>query len=152
QNIPYPLTVTATNINSIALAKGAPSGNQLYGMHALALSSDSLSICSVGANYTGQLGNGNQNARSFLECDVASLVSIEENPTLEIVVYPNPSAGQLYIETEFPFENAQLSDATGRTIQSFDLHAGVNEMRFPSLQSGTYFIQIGEERLKWVVE
>ncbi|MDP4800028.1 MAG: T9SS type A sorting domain-containing protein, partial [Crocinitomicaceae bacterium] len=69
-----------------------------------------------------------------------------------VQIYPNPSAGQLYIETELPFENAQLSDATGRTIQSFDLHAGVNEMRFPSLQSGTYFIRMGEQCVKWVVE
>ena len=85
------------------------------------------------------------------ECDY--LVGLEENAFLRSVqIYPNPSAGQLYIETELPFENAQLSDATGRTIQSFDLHAGVNEMRFPSLQSGTYFIRMGEQCVKWVVE
>lgn len=69
-----------------------------------------------------------------------------------ILIYPNPSAGELHIETDFPIKNAKLSDATGRAIQSFNLHAGINQMRFSSLQPGTYFIEIGEDRLKWVVE
>ncbi len=144
QNIPYPLTVLSTNINSIALAAGAPSGNQLYGMHALALSSDSLSICSVGANYIGQLGNGNQNARSFLECDVASFVSIKENPSLTLAVYPNPSAGIFTIEA--PLEAGQvivLFDLNGQQVFSQEiLNSGFNLAVETNLTSGMYLLKL----------
>ena len=88
-----------------------------------------------------------------LEFKHVYLVGLEENAFLRSVqIYPNPSAGRLYIESELPFENAQLSDATGRTIHSFDLQAGVNQMHFPSLQSGTYFIRKDGQCVKWVVE
>lgn len=144
QNIPYPLTVLSTNINSIALAAGAPSGNQLYGMHALALSSDSLSICSVGANYIGQLGNGNQNARSFLECDVASFVSIKENPSLTLAVYPNPSAGIFTIEA--PLEAGQvivLFDLNGQQVFSQEiLNSGFNQSLQTKLKPGLYLLKL----------
>ncbi len=144
QNIPYPLTVVSTNINSIKLAAGAPSGNQLYGMHALALSSDSLSICSVGANYTGQLGNGNQNARSFLECDVASFVSIEENPSLALAIYPNPSSGKFTIEA--PLEAGQviaLFDLNGQQVFSQEiLNSGFNQSLQTKLTPGLYLLKL----------
>jgi hypothetical protein len=85
------------------------------------------------------------------ECDY--LVGLEENTFMRSVqIWPNPSAGDLYIESELPFINILLNDATGQTIESFDLKAGVNQMHFPSLQSGTYFIRKDGQCVKWVVE
>ena len=85
------------------------------------------------------------------ECDY--LVDLDEITFMRSVkIWPNPSAGDLYIESELPFVNIQLTDATGRTIQSFDLKAGVNQLHFPSLQSGTYFIRKDGQCVKWVVE
>ena len=90
--------------------------------------------------------------KPFYANDCEYLVGVEENQMLELAIYPNPSAGQLYIESELPLENIQLTDAIGRTIQSFDLQAGVNQMRFSSLHPGTYFIRKDEQCVKWVVE
>lgn len=144
QNTPYPLTVVSTNINSIALAEGAPSGNQLYGMHAIAISSDSLSLCTVGANYTGQLGTGTTSSRNYLECDVASLVSIEENPSLALTVYPNPSSGKFTIEA--PFEAGQviaLYDLNGQKVFSQEiLNSGFNLAVETNLTSGMYLLKL----------
>lgn len=149
---PTPCFFTATNFASLAPATGISNGFQTFGFHAIAISNDHLSLCSVGNNFCGALGNGTTTSSTYFECDVASLVSIEENPILELSIYPNPSSGQLYIESELPFENIQLTDATGRTIQSFDLKAGINPMHFPGLQSGTYFIRKDGQCVKWVVE
>ncbi len=90
--------------------------------------------------------------KPFYANDCEYLVGVEENQMLELAIFPNPSAGQLYIESELPLENIQLTDAIGRTIQSFDLQAGVNQMRFSSLHPGTYFIRKDEQCVKWVVE
>lgn len=152
QNLPAPVSLLAHS--KFALAEGGTdaSGTALYGLHVLSISPDSLSICSVGANYGGQLGIGNTSNRSSFECDVESLASTIELTRNNFKLYPNPSVGELSIETALPIKNAKLSDATGRTIQSFNLHAGINKMRFSSLQPGTYLIEMGEERLKWVVE
>jgi hypothetical protein len=77
---------------------------------------------------------------------------VDEYQILELSIFPNPSSGQLYIESELPFENIQLTDATGRTIHTFGLQAGINQMHFPGLQSGTYFIRKDGQCVKWVVE
>jgi hypothetical protein len=90
--------------------------------------------------------------KPFYANDCEYLVGVEENQMHKLAIYPNPSAGQLYIESELPLENIQLTDAIGRTIQSFDLQAGVNQMRFSSLHPGTYFIRKDEQCVKWVVE
>jgi hypothetical protein len=90
--------------------------------------------------------------KPFYANDCEYLVGMEENQMHKLAIYPNPSAGQLYIESELPLENIQLTDAIGRTIQSFDLQAGVNQMRFSSLHPGTYFIRKDEQCVKWVVE
>lgn len=90
--------------------------------------------------------------KPFYANDCEYLVGVEENQMHKLAIYPNPSAGQLYIESELPLENIQLTDAIGRTIQSFDLQAGVNPMRFSSLHPGTYFIRKDEQCVKWVVE
>jgi hypothetical protein len=90
--------------------------------------------------------------KPFYANDCEYLVGVEENQMHKLAIYPNPSAGQLYIESELPLENIQLTDAIGRTIQSFDLQAGVNPMRFSSIHPGTYFIRKDEQCVKWVVE
>ncbi len=144
QNMPYPLTVSSTNINSIALAEGAPSGNQLYGMHAIAISSDSLGLCTVGANYTGQLGIGTTSSRNYLECDVASLVGIEENPSIALAVYPNPSAGKFTIEA--PLDAGQvlaIFNLNGQQVFTQEiLNSGFNQCLETNLTPGLYLLKL----------
>lgn len=152
QNLPAPVSLLAHS--KFALAEGGTdaSGTALYGLHVLSISPDSLSICSVGANYVGQLGIGNTSNRSSFECDVESLASLTDIPSSAIRIYPNPSSGQLNMEASSAIDNATLTDAFGRVIQKFDLKAGLNHFNFPDLTAGTYFIQTGTSVLKWVVE
>ena len=152
QNLPAPVAQQAHN--KFALAEGGTdaSGSALYGLHVLSIATDSLSICSVGANYVGQLGIGNTSNRSSFECDVASLASLTEIPLAAIQIYPTPSSGQLNMEASSAFQNATLTDAQGRLLHKFDIQAGLNHFNYPDLISGTYFIQIGTSVLKWVVE
>jgi hypothetical protein len=147
QNTPYPLTLTATNINSIALAEGAPSGNQLYGMHALALSNDSLSICTVGANYTGQLGIGSTASRNYFDCDVAPLVGIAENPIIELSIYPNPTNGKFTIEAPFEArQQVQIFNVNGQRVYSYEVLNASIQLSFEiNLPQGLYLLKLINE-------
>jgi alpha-tubulin suppressor-like RCC1 family protein len=152
QNLPVPVSLQAHS--KFALAEGGTdaSGSALYGLHVLSIAPDSLSICSVGANYAGQLGIGNTLSRSSFECDVASLANTEILAQDVTQIYPNPSSGQLYIEATSALHNATLTDAQGRMLHQFDLQTGLNQFNFLDLLPGSYFIQTGTSVLKWVVE
>ncbi len=157
QNTPYPLTLLSTNINSIALAEGAPSGNQLYGMHVLALSNDSLSICTVGANYTGQLGIGTTSSRNYFECDVEPITGIDEKPSIELSLYPNPTTGKFTLEAPFEAgQQVQIFNVNGQQVYSHEILNASIQLSFEmNLPQGLYLLklinqegsQIGSSRL-----
>lgn len=153
QTAPY-LLGNASNfdINAFSISRTPAFSASFLGAHVLTLSADHSSICSVGSNNFGQLGNGTTTSRSYFDCDLSAQANILENNTKELLLFPNPSSGALFVETEHALQNVQLTDATGRSLQSFDLHIGINELTISNLKPGTYFIQTGTAVLKWVVE
>ena len=95
----------------------------------------------------------NYNTNPDIWCvTMSSTLETTEFSKSSVLIYPNPSSGALFIETEHALQNVQLTDATGRSLQSFDLHIGINELTISNLKPGTYFIQTGTAVLKWVVE
>ncbi|MCI4668951.1 MAG: aryl-sulfate sulfotransferase [Bacteroidia bacterium] len=60
------------------------------------------------------------------------------------MVFPNPTQNTLFVEWEKPV-NAELFDLNGRVLSTYQLQAGRNEIQVPELQTGIYFLRIGEK-------
>jgi len=144
QFLPTPCSFNSTNFESLEPATGASNGFQTFGFHALAIAVDQLSICSVGENFCGTLGNGTIISSTTFECDVASLVSIEENPNLALAVYPNPSSGKFTIEA--PLEAGQviaLFDLNGQLVyRQMLMNSGFSQTLDIELNPGIYLFQL----------
>lgn len=72
--------------------------------------------------------------------ETCSAIGIEEISKGSFVkVYPNPVAGNLFIETEKPSQ-LSISDVLGKVVYTGELKEGVNEIEINVLQAGVYFI------------
>jgi hypothetical protein len=118
----------------------------------LAISSDSLSICSAGANYVSQLGIGTISDRYFLDCDVASLAGIESLNEIKINIYPNPASEMLTISLPENTSNSDciLFDNVGKEVMQFVIYGGENVVDISELTSGIYVIQINSQISKLI--
>jgi hypothetical protein len=131
--------------NQFALAQGSTdvSGTTLYGLHVLAISSDSLSICSVGANYASQLGTGTTTDRYSLDCDVAQLAGIESLVEIQINIFPNPTSHSITIKTEKNMNQSfSIFDQMGREVFKGKLIGTETEVNLSSLSKGIYTLKI----------
>lgn len=106
-------------------------------------------------NYQYITGNG------FCPDDTSSVVvtitncnwlSVDENALEEMSLYPNPSAGLVYIESSFSEGNFKLeiTDVNGRTIEagSNTVLPGMNTVNLSHVQKGTYFFKLSNEYAK----
>jgi hypothetical protein len=116
-------------------------------MHVLALSNDSLSICTVGANYTGQLGIGTTSSRNYFECDVEPITGIDEKPSIELSLYPNPTTGKFTLEAPFEAgQQVQIFNVNGQRVFSQPiLNSGLNVSLEPNLPQGLYLLKLINE-------
>jgi len=138
---------------SISTAKGATNGTNLFGYHAVGLNIEASSFCTVGANYAGQLGNGNTSDRFFFICDVASLVSAKElTGSSSFSIFPNPAENILTLEFEGGTigEVIVVEDQQGRVVlnsicQSTQLHLDISK-----LLPGCYHIFIGADSKRFI--
>jgi len=151
----YPTSIsTGEQYKMIALAKGSDDGTTLYGHHAVAISADSLTICSVGANYQGQLGIGSTTARYAFECDIFSLAAISEKQENRINIYPNPTSEEFTISLSENIDNMEciLSDNTGKEVKRYKLTGIETEINISDIISGIYFIKVGDNTRKIIIE
>jgi alpha-tubulin suppressor-like RCC1 family protein len=145
QNAPF-LLGNALNydINAFSLSKTPIFSASLMGAHVLTLSADHSSICSVGSNDFGQLGNGTITSRSYFDCDLSAQANIIENNTIELAIYPNPSAGKFTIEA--PLVAGQVIDLynlNGQQVFSQEiLNSVVNSSLEVNLTPGMYVLKL----------
>ena len=82
----------------------------------------------------------------YEDVDCINGISTVENNRL--YVYPNPSNGQLSIEGVLPESEFQLFDLSGKLIKSSSLVNSSTDIS--NLNLGSYFIQIGSNRVRFV--
>ena len=72
--------------------------------------------------------------------------------TLNLIVYPNPTTGELRIENgELKIENVAIYDVMGRLLQSKIVNQKSKiELDISHLSSGIYFLRIDEKTVKVV--
>ena len=98
------------------------------------------------------------------DCDaiISDLHGVEENgPSTgsgtegseALVVYPNPTNGILFVRTHAvrPYEEYRITNITGQTVLSGNITAETQQIDVSGLPEGMYFICIGSETRKFVV-
>jgi len=85
--------------------------------------------------------------------------SINETETATILVYPNPTNGELKIDNgELKIENFEIFNIMGQPVMQGKLHdngeptCSFTTINIESLPSGMYFLRIGEKVVKFVKE
>jgi hypothetical protein len=83
---------------------------------------------------------------------------IEEQETIETQfnVYPNPTNGVLVVETRhassLPAATYRIINLMGQNVQTGSLNAEPQQIDVSDLPQGMYFISVGEETRKFVVQ
>lgn len=72
----------------------------------------------------------------------ASLVSLVEHE-MDVLVYPNPVADELFISNVKDTQKGVLFDVTGQKVKSFKLVDGLNSVSVKELAKGTYILKVG---------
>jgi alpha-tubulin suppressor-like RCC1 family protein len=143
-----------TGSPTLALAVGSTNsaGTLLYGAHAIGIAVDSQSICSVGANYLGQLGSGNTSTVSSFLCGIGDLSSVSTLEMNTFQIYPNPASTELNVQIEDESSTAILRDISGRILANIPLKAGTNTIDIHTFSPGNYLVEINGAVAKFVVE
>jgi hypothetical protein len=138
----------------MALSVGATdaSGTSLYGEHVVAIAVDNLSICTVGANYQGQLGIGSTTASFSFQCGIGDLSAVEVVASSLINVSPNPASGEIHVEVESAHSTCVIRDLSGRIVGEYSLQTGTNTLDIHSFLPGTYLFDINGSVKKIMIQ
>lgn len=99
------------------------------------------------ASYTITLPSSSFFTVSRISTDGCEVFSLPYNPSLgieelanQIHVYPNPTPGNITIDTSTPIRDVQVLDVQGRTVKT--ITDGKHEISVSELESGTYYLII----------
>ncbi len=81
---------------------------------------------------------------SVIKQRAESIDSIKENLN-SFKFYPNPTAGQLFVETKGNIEEFSVMDITGKSIRTYNSSAKRMEIDVSDLSSGIYFLKYFKE-------
>lgn len=70
-----------------------------------------------------------------------TFLSVEEDSFNAIVIYPNPTNGQLFLANNTSFNQLTVYSMDGKLVAQKNLHTGNNEMHF-NLNTGLYVLQL----------
>jgi len=88
---------------------------------------------------------------TFIDCDATNIKEIETDNT--IVVYPNPAKNSLTINTKHNKGTIQIYDVYGRVVTSYKVNGKLTyTINISKLNSGIYFIKIGNQTAKFIKE
>ena len=91
--------------------------------------------------------NGSQQAimQPYKGITYTSTSTVDETFT-KVLVYPNPSDGVLYIESDFT-ENSvlQITDLLGKSIKTIAVNKGENKIQIKNLPPNFYFVRVNEK-------
>jgi hypothetical protein len=86
----------------------------------------------------------NEGVSRALDVNVNIITALPEKEISGIKVYPNPSAGILFIEFEGSsnWESLRLVNSIGQEIQKFQQTGNMDRIRIENLKKGLYIIQL----------
>ncbi|MFN8310445.1 MAG: T9SS type A sorting domain-containing protein [Chitinophagales bacterium] len=67
-------------------------------------------------------------------------------------IFPNPASNVVYISGTVLNESVMINDLTGRVIGVYNTQANITTISTENLSSGSYFVVLGNKRVKLIVE
>lgn len=136
------------DVYNIWAAKGATESGSVFGHHTLLLKNASLNvICAAGANYTYQLGNGNDALNLSFECETGDLdvtSYLSENQMNTVLIYPNPTSDLITINlNDIPSANIVIYNSSGKRVKEKEI-VNHEKISLKDFDAGIYFYEIIE--------
>ena len=79
----------------------------------------------------------------------SDIVALRQDDQNKLFTYPNPATD--YINIQAPVVGIlSIFDAGGRLVQQRQCQKGINRVRITGLSAGIYYLQIGEEKIRFV--
>lgn len=101
----------------------------------------------VNGTYAIVVSNGNCNDTS--NCVVVSYIGLNENQTIDVDIYPNPTTNEVNITFESSSALMIIRDAHGKMIQMQTIQSG-ESISLENIQNGIYFFELTTEQGKTV--
>ena len=80
-------------------------------------------------------------------------ITIEQYDNIAINIFPNPASHYLKIQSEALIgEIAQIFNVNGQLVKEFQHQSPITNLPITNLPSGTYFIKIGQQVKKLIIE
>lgn len=77
--------------------------------------------------------------RFFRRYKLNDLVALENNVVVDFIIYPNPSSGNIYVQSSTTWDKLEVFDLAGRRIQSYDSY--LENLLISDLEAGVYSLQ-----------
>ena len=76
------------------------------------------------------------------------LLSVDDNHSISLNIFPNPASDYLQIESQFPLENIRLYDMSGRKVAETNTTNPTTTLDISSLRNGMYTLNVGSFNAK----
>lgn len=126
----------------ISAATGLAYSGYIYGFHSIGIKNDSSSLCAVGANYGGQLGDSTTVSSDEFNCSIGYLNDFLPVMELEISVFPNPTDGDVFIQTDVILDEIRIYNASSSLIYQQILKSDQAKLSLGAYPPGVYYMWI----------
>ena len=148
QNTPT-ITDVDSSWKSIAASDGLFYNSSVFGLSCYGLKTNADIICTAGANYIGQLGDGTTSSEDVFNCATGSLmvgIADLDNEKGNISIYPNPTSDKISIKgIEQP--SIVIVNLMGQKLVTSH---GSNELSLAHLPAGLYLVQVFNKDMELV--
>ena len=140
---------TDTTWSYVSGADGANTGSSILGLHSAGFKHGVSGLCTTGADYIGQTGNGSiiapPSAQFGFNCSIGEsttvVSNVEKNEEL-VTVYPNPAYEVLHIDGIATTGDYRIVNMVGAEVQKGSLAKGVNDLSIQGFVPGVYLVTI----------
>jgi Secretion system C-terminal sorting domain/Regulator of chromosome condensation (RCC1) repeat len=150
---------TDTDWHYISGADGAISGGSLFGLHGAGLKNVPTGVCTAGADYEGQLGNGTTislpGGQAYFDCspgEVPGLAVATVAPLAGTTLFPDPASSQITISSNVLIRSAVISNVAGQVLLTTTPNTTSTTVSVASLAPGIYLVRINDSEVKRFVK
>jgi uncharacterized small protein (DUF1192 family) len=91
----------------------------------------------------------------LIECGESSGTSMRSIEASSLEIYPNPTTGEIFIQSERPVEKVEILDIAGRTVETWRTASLLQTINISHLPKGVYLVKIfidGQSTTKKIIK